>query len=542
MQRYCIKKYFYVRKMKNLLSDTKRQIHQTIFYWALIVIALALPVWPFVTSVAQVVLLLNWVIEGGFNRKFTILKQRKSILIILSLFLIHLVWLVSTKDFEYAFNDIKAKLTLFILPIVIGTSTNLSFKQVKKILLFFISAVIIASIVATFIRFRGVDNIREISVFISHIRFALLINVAICAVFYFLFGKFQLKKIERMSYYVILIWLIIFLFFLYSLTGLLVLFILSIILTGYRIKQTNNIILRRSFYVLLLIIPLAIGFYLSNVVNQFYTISNVQRSLQDEVTAKGNPYYHDWNNKLIQNGNYIYVYICEAELEEEWSKVSRLDFNNMDKKGQELKHTLIHYMTSKGLRKDAEGFSELTQEDLELIEKGKKNYIEGNKFSVYAKLYDFIWEIDLYLKTGHVNGYSKMQRIEYLKAGIGIIKTNFWFGTGTGDVKFSFNNYYKDTNSRLLDQYRLRAHNQFITFFIAFGLVGFILICIIFIYPIILENKQTDFLLMTFFVIAMLSMLWEDTLETQVGATFFSFFYSVFVFYNDKENNNNIKI
>jgi hypothetical protein len=33
-----------------------------------------------------------------------------------------------------------------------------------------------------------------------------------------------------------------------------------------------------------------------------------------------------------------------------------------------------------------------------------------------------------------------------------------------------------------------------------------------------------------FFMLVVLSMLWEDTLETHTGVSFFAYFYSVFIF------------
>ena len=123
-----------------------------------------------------------------------------------------------------------------------------------------------------------------------------------------------------------------------------------------------------------------------------------------------------------------------------------------------------------------------------------------------------------------------MQRLEFLKAGMEIIKTNFLFGVGTGDIEIAFDKQYEKMNSNLSEKRRYKTHNQFITTFIAFGFFGFIWFITALFYPLFQDKKYIDFLFVTFFIIAILSMLWEDTLETQVGATFFSFFYSLFYF------------
>jgi hypothetical protein len=48
-------------------------------------------------------------------------------------------------------------------------------------------------------------------------------------------------------------------------------------------------------------------------------------------------------------------------------------------------------------------------------------------------------------------------------------------------------------------------------------------------------KKTVDYLYITFFLIAVVSFLTEDTLETQAGVTFFAFFNSFFLFVFKKE-------
>ena len=94
-------------------------------------------------------------------------------------------------------------------------------------------------------------------------------------------------------------------------------------------------------------------------------------------------------------------------------------------------------------------------------------------------------------------------------------------------MKTVFAKQYNKMNSPLSKRWRLRAHNQFVTFFLAFGFFGFLIILFSIFFPIINEKKYTDYFLMVFLVIALLSMLNEDTLETQAGVTFFSYFLGI---------------
>jgi hypothetical protein len=47
--------------------------------------------------------------------------------------------------------------------------------------------------------------------------------------------------------------------------------------------------------------------------------------------------------------------------------------------------------------------------------------------------------------------------------------------------------------------------------------------------------KCLDYPAIIFFIIIVISMLWEDTLETQTGISFFAYFYSLFIFGRDEE-------
>jgi len=49
-------------------------------------------------------------------------------------------------------------------------------------------------------------------------------------------------------------------------------------------------------------------------------------------------------------------------------------------------------------------------------------------------------------------------------------------------------------------------------------------------------RKFSDYFFLVFFIIVMLSMIPEDTIESQAGVTFFAFFYSLFLFGKKEED------
>ena len=123
-----------------------------------------------------------------------------------------------------------------------------------------------------------------------------------------------------------------------------------------------------------------------------------------------------------------------------------------------------------------------------------------------------------------------VQRFLYLDAGWKIARENLLIGVGNGDVRAAFEDHYNTTNSPLSYEWRRRAHNQFLTFLISFGILGLLISIFALVGPLFLSGRQRSFLAVGFMILFLLSMLNEDTLETACGAAFVSFFYSLFLF------------
>jgi O-antigen ligase len=108
-----------------------------------------------------------------------------------------------------------------------------------------------------------------------------------------------------------------------------------------------------------------------------------------------------------------------------------------------------------------------------------------------------------------------------------IIKHHVWMGVGTGDVKDAFQSAYTMNDSPLDKTYRLRAHNQYLTMWVTYGLFGLIAFTTIVFWP-VLKDKRRDSLTIMIVLLVSLSYLTEDTLESQAGVMFMAFFYMLF--------------
>ena len=344
----------------------------------------------------------------------------------------------------------------------------------------------------------------------------------------------QFKKYEKIIILILTIWLSVFLFLLQSLTGIGILIICGYVFIFLQLKSNKTKAIRLSGYFLLVIIPIAVVTYVVFFVKDYRNFDVVDNSSLEMKTMSGNIYTHDFNNQQVENRHWVGLYLCDKELRNEWNKVSDYKYDELDLKGQKIKYTLIRYLTSKGFKKDAEGVKSLSDKDIKEIETGIANYIFSERNGLYNRLYQVVWELDLYMRGGNAAGHSVSQRFEYLRIGALIIKEHPFFGVGTGDVQNEYDKKYEELNSIINDIYRHRAHNQFVTFTIALGLIGLIIILIAIFYPPYYEKRYSDYLFMFFMLIAIVSMFNEDTLETQPGVTFFALFYSLHIFGRQK--------
>lgn len=509
------------------------------FLFGLFLLAASLPYSKFMMSMAEIILFLSWIGEGGLKEKLRLFVKNRTALALSALFILHGVGLLYTSDLHYGFEDFKKKVPLMLLPLLFSTTAPLSKQMFERVLALFTLSVI----VSTFISFcvllgygsRQILHPQEASLFISHIRFGLLISMSVFILGYFI--QENRSPGLKIFFGALIVWLAAFLIMMESATGLVCTFAA---LGGLFIRAIFN---SRNFKIKIALISVMILGLLAAV--KIYTSTASEFELAPTAanlklpshTKAGNPYQHDTLNEDVENGNYIWRNVCEPEMSEAWNKRSTINYEGNDLRGNGVKYTLIRFLTSKGLAKDAEGVNALSDKEIRAVEKGIPNVKFVAVFNPTARLQKIIWEIDMYLKGINPSGHSVIQRFEFWKAALGIIRENPVFGVGTGDVKNEFDLQYERTDSPLSKEWRLRSHNQFLAIATAFGITGLLLFLFTLFYPLFKERKLNDYLYLMFFIIAFLSMMPEDTLETQVGVTFFAFFNSFLLFLAPSKEN-----
>ncbi len=98
-------------------------------------------------SVAIIVLVINWIAEGDFKSKWNRIRFNTWILIPVLFYLLHIIGLLYTSNMEDGNFDLEKKMAIFILPLIIGSSSILLTKTIfNELVLTFIVSCFFTSI------------------------------------------------------------------------------------------------------------------------------------------------------------------------------------------------------------------------------------------------------------------------------------------------------------------------------------------------------------------------------------------------------------
>ncbi|NRA11162.1 MAG: O-antigen ligase family protein, partial [Crocinitomicaceae bacterium] len=366
------------------------------------------------------------------------------------------------------------------------------------------------------------DDIRGMSLFSSHVRYALLVVMSVAIMIHFLFKK----QGPTLLWIVLLVWFNYYTYFSQILSGAITLLGIYAVVLFYWVWHKKKIIALIGLFSVLITATVIIVMIFKPIT---YDPVDFTYKTLDRRTAEGNKYYHKAGIVSPETGKPIHIYISYVELKREWEKVSKIPFDGLDVKGQHISSTIIRYMASKDLRKDAVGFAKLTKKDIKCIENGCTTV--HNK-GMIARIYGLQYQLS---NVTDPNGHSLLQRVEYWRTGTQIAKRNWLIGVGTGDAQLAFNHQYYRDKSVLTKENRDRSHNMYLTLLLTIGIVGLVLLLWSHIRYFALNFKSGQIVAVLFITIALLSYFMEDTLETQTGVTFFALFYGLFFNFVEKE-------
>lgn len=476
-----------------------------------------------VLSMATILLVLIVFLDFNTKQYKNAIKGNRIIQLLLVFLLFHLLTYFWSENTSYFLKDLNSKLPFYVIPIIFILKPIQEKNQIYLILFAFLLGLTTISLF-NFISYYGwrkteFDDIRSLSYFASHIRFGLMVVFGIVLSLFWLKTKSLKFKLIPI---LLLFWFLVYTYFSEVLSSYLALFGMILMTLIYYVFKNKHKVKILSLLVIFIFISLISTFYLYKNIESNYKLPDEKSLLKQ--TIEGNEYEHYLQHKFFINGNHVYSYICGAELYRDWPNYSTIKLNDTLTDGTELYYILIQYMTSKGLKKDAAGLKQLNTKDIKNIEAGRVRYNDKNEGFI-TRLNTIYEEFN----DDNPNGKTIKQRFEYLKAGKQIFYSSPIFGIGSGDIQDGFERYYVKSNSKLNPENRLRTHNQIFTYFITFGILGGSIFISALFFSFQLFFKTNNLLAFLFMTIITISFLSEDTLETQIGATFFALFFGLFI-------------
>jgi hypothetical protein len=495
------------------IADKKKSIP---FLLGMLILFVGLTMSKALTSLVTVYMLLLFLLYKEYKQSWDLVKSNKY----LRLFYLFIAWmlvsLLWTNDVNNGLTELTTRLNFILWPVLVVVFSA-KIVEFKSLIIKLFTIILLLVSVFQFVRFQNITcypDIREMTIFVSHIRFALMIDIGICISIYFMLK--ETKLIVKLGWFIVVCWFLFYTYYSQVLSGLLG--ITGGIIGGfiYLIFQSKKRYVKIGSLLLMLFF---IGFFGVVVVDLTSNSQIQQPSSLPKFTKLGNPYEHKIQSNITENGYYLDLYYCQKEMDSVWELRSNFSVEDLSPRGHQYKYVLKRYLTSKGLTKDAEGVNQLSSADIQNIENGISSITElqtGLKARYESIKYELSGNLD-------PNGHSVLQRFEFWKASKYIIQHNLIFGVGLGGSKKAFSEAYIKTKSELLPENQWESHNQFLSVWVSFGLVGLVLF-ISWLVVVLRNALKTSALFTSIFFVLLFSFLVEDTLGTLTGMSLFSFF------------------
>jgi hypothetical protein len=449
------------------------------------------------------------------------------------IYFVNVIGLLWSRDPEYAFkSDLLHKLPTLFMPLILATTPVPERKKIRILLLLFISSVLVVSFIGFFGRLLRADPFfRKASPFIPGLYLGMMLIIA----------AFQLpllvKQLTEKKWHLWLSlaisgWLIFYLFYLRALSSIASLTAIVIFIIVILVGRVSSPLLKISLPGIFVIAALLALWPITRVYKQVHTSVSTDFSKLPLRTVLGNPYVHDTVSIITENGNPVYIYLADEELRDEWNERSSMDFDSLDLMGQELKVTLYRYLSSKGLRKDRQGLSGLTDRDIHAIENGKANYLNVNRPGIYIRAYEEFMGLLVYHKSSRreTSWGSLTKRIDLWRAAFESFKKHPFLGWGTGSILVVMDYGIEKTGSSLKGL-NMKPHSQYLYILLTLGMAGLLVIGLLYGYFIIKKRAHHSFMFVLMLIMFLVNFLGNNSFESQPGQdlfVFLSLIYAVF--------------
>lgn len=124
-------------------------------------------------------------------------------------------------------------------------------------------------------------------------------------------------------------------------------------------------------------------------------------------------------------------------------------------------------------------------------------------------------------ELGEIGEYSDTRRLLSYQMAWQVAQQSPWWGVGIGDLLDEQEKMYKASYP---EQKVMYPHNQFLTMYVAAGVIGFLVFLLAILYPFWDKRQYQQYFILIFLSIMLLSFLTENTLLSSVGVAVYTFF------------------
>lgn len=572
--------------MESDIHINRRIFHRWVYFISLCLIAIFLPSSRYMLTVSEIILAVNWLAEGGFRTRFGRLRSDRAAIAFMLIYVLSVVGLIWSEDPGYAFrHDLLHKLPTLFMPLIVATSDLPGKRMTRVLLLLFISSVLVVSFIGFFGRLiQPAASFREASPFIPGVYFGLMVIIA----------SFQLpllawegadrmpdrgepvnsrpgkredgrewlasEKNEQVKHPVrepddtvnlplpawmitgsrkffiaslaISAWLVFFLFHLRTLSGVASFVAALIVMTSLLAARSGRILPKVLLPALLIIVTALAVRPMVTIWKQTHAEAPVSFNNLDSLTGRGNPYQNDTLNIIRENGNLVYLYIADGELREEWNEKSSVDYDGINLTGEELRATLFRYMSSLGLRKDAEDFMRLTDRDIAAVERGITNHLNLSRAGFYVRAYEEMMSLYLYYKSSRqlTEWGSLTKRIDLWRASWAAFLERPLLGWGTGSILPAVEHGLRK-NGSTLSGLNMKPHSQYLYIMVTTGVAGLIITVLLYAFFVVNRRAYRSVMFILFLTLFLVNFIGNNSLESQPGQDLFVFFSMIYGYF-----------
>ena len=506
---------------------SRAEFHHKFYLLGTVTLAVAIPLSHFLMGLAPFLLLLNWLAEWNWDEKRARLRENRQGLLFAAFYLVYAIGLVHTTDWGAAGKEMLGKLPFLLSPIVVITSKPFEHKELRWIFGTFVLATLFGCCWNFgYAQTHTLGNFREMSRFIDHIRFSLCVALSIVFCLHLL-SRLQGKSLLIQIIYLIISLLLLF-YLLYSqtLSGIAILMVIAFCYIIHLVVNQKDKRIKWIFGGSLALFLATLIVYTAYITYDYFHVKDPVAD-RTALTASGNPYTFE-EDPMVENGHYIGNYVCEKELQTAWAMRSDSVYDGL------TSATLVRYLNSLGLRKDSAAVMRLSDNDIRNIESHNANVYYTRKASLRRALYETYFGFTLYGKYGIINESSLLERVELWRASWRVIREHWLFGVGIGNERAALDRQLEAQHSPIAGKRPGRgSHNQFLTYWLAAGIIPVLYLCFILIYPFAAMRKRVTFLYFAFIALMFLSMLVENTLDVQTGLMLWTTFVPILLFHKN---------